>query len=192
MPFFAYLITDGSYGCGTPRAFAKRLEEIFAAHPPTLALYRDKENPDYARFAAVFVDVCRAGGIRAMLHRDVGLAAALGADGVHLTSAQFDAVPEAKAAGLYTVVSTHKDTEIAEAKRLGADAATYSPIFATPGKGMPKGLEDLKETAGKIGLPVIALGGITDASQIRAVQAAGAAGFASIRYFMTDAQTIQG
>ena len=109
------------------------------------------------------------------------------ADGVHLTSSQFGAIETAKAAGLYTVVSTHSVDEIAHAEALGADAVTYSPVFASPGKGTPKGLEDLNETAGKINLPVIALGGIVTPAQIDAVKAAGAAGFASIRYFMTNA-----
>jgi len=183
MPFFAYLITDGSYGCPTPGVFAKRLDALLQAHAPAFALYRDKANPDYARFAAVFVDTCRAHGVRAMLHRDAALAASLGADGVHLTSAQFGAIAPAKAAGLFTVISTHSAVELAHASADGADAATYSPIFASPGKGAPKGLEDLNETAGKIDLPVIALGGIVTPQQISAVQAAGAAGFASIRYF---------
>lgn len=186
MAFFAYLITDAHYGCPTPGAFAKRLTEIFKTHTIDYALYRDKENPDYTRFAAVFVDLCHSRGIKAMLHRDVALAAGLGADGVHLTSEQFDEIGRAKDAGLYTVISTHSAVEVAHAAAEGADAVTYSPIFASPGKGEPKGLEDLNETAGKIDLPVIALGGITSAEQIRAVKAAGAAGFASIRYFSKE------
>ena len=186
MPFFAYLITDAHYGCPTPGAFAKKLDDIFRAYAVDYALYRDKENPDYTRFAAAFVDVCQAHGVRAMLHRDVALALALGADGVHLTSAQFGAVAQAKADGLFTVVSTHSPVEVAHAAAEGADAATYSPIFASPGKGAPKGLDDLNETAGRIGLPIIALGGITGAEEISAVRAAGAAGFASIRYFSKD------
>lgn len=186
MPFIAYLITDGHYNCAAPGEFAKRLGAIFSAHPVEYALYRDKGNPDYTRFAAVFVDVCRAHGIKAMLHRDVALAAELGADGVHLTSAQSDAIGRAKAAGLYTVISTHSVVEIDRASAEGADAVTYSPIFESPGKGAPKGLEDLNETAGKIDLPVIALGGIVTPAQVKAVKAAGAAGFASIRYFSKE------
>jgi len=186
MPFITYLITDGHYGCPTPGAFAKRLADIFDAHTIDYALYRDKENPNYTRFAAVFVDSCRLRGIKAMLHRDVALAEYLGADGVHLTSSQFEEIGRAKAAELYTVISTHTPVEVMHAAAEGADAVTYSPIFASPGKGEPKGLEDLNETAGKIDLPVIALVGITSAEQIRAVQAAGAAGFASIRYFSKE------
>ena len=113
MPFFAYLITDGCYGCPTPGAFALKLGEIFKKHTVDYALYRDKDNPDYPRFAAVFVDVCRSFGIKAMLHRDRVLAASLGADGIHLTSSQSGAVAAAKTAGLFTVISTHTPVEIA-------------------------------------------------------------------------------
>ncbi|WP_345986395.1 thiamine phosphate synthase [Sulfurimonas sp. HSL-1656] len=188
MPFFAYLITDGCYGAATPGAFAKRLETLFEAHSVDYALYRDKANPDYARFAAVFVDGCRAHGVKAILHQDTALALSLGADGVHLTSTQFDAIKGAKEAGLFTVISAHSPVELAHAAAEGADAATYSPIFESPGKGEPKGLDDLNETAGKIDLPVIALGGIVSPDQISAVRAAGAAGFASIRYFINSAK----
>jgi len=186
VPFFAYLITDAHYGCATPGAFAARLAEIFERHPVDYALYRDKDNPEYGRFAALFVETCRAHRVKAMLHRDIALASALGAEGVHLTSTQFDAIAQAKAAGFFTVISTHTRSEVARAAAEGADAVTYSPVFASPGKGTPKGLEDLNETAGKIDLSVIALGGIVTPDQISAVRAAGAAGFASIRYF-TDA-----
>ncbi|MGD9969385.1 MAG: thiamine phosphate synthase [Sulfuricurvum sp.] len=65
-----------------------------------------------------------------------------------------------------------------------SDAITYSPVFASPGKGEPKGLEDLKELVATINIPVFALGGIVTEEQIRAVETAGAYGFASIRYFI--------
>lgn len=185
-PFSSYLITDGNYGCSAPGAFAKRLGTIFEKHRPDYALYRDKENPDYERFAAAFISVCEAYGVAAMLHQDIAMAVRLGAEGVHLTSNQFDEIAGAKAAGLLTFISAHSIVELAHASADGADAATYSPVFESPGKGIPKGLEDLKETAGKIDLPVIALGGIVTPGQIEAVKAAGAAGFASIRYFSKD------
>lgn len=186
MPFISYLITDGRYGCSGPEAFVKRLERALEAHRVDYALYRDKENSEYPRYAEAFVKLCRSRGVKAMLHRDVDLARTLSADGVHLTSQQFDAVASAVSTGLTTVVSTHTYDEIVQAASRGAAAVTYSPIFSSPGKGEPKGLEDLNETAGKIDIPVIALGGIVTANQIDAVKAAGAAGFASIRYFLEE------
>jgi thiamine-phosphate pyrophosphorylase len=121
-----------------------------------------------------------------MLHGEVELAAKLGAYGVHLTSLQFDEIEKSKAFGLFTVVSCHSEKEIIEAEKKGADAVTYSPIFSTPGKGEPKGLEDLNERVAKISLPIIALGGITTPEQVKAVEKSGAFGFASIRYFVEN------
>jgi len=71
------------------------------------------------------------------------------------------------------------------AKQSGADAITYSPVFDSPGKGEPKGLEDLKELVAKINIPVFALGGILSEDQIHQVAECGAYGFASIRYFVS-------
>ncbi len=186
MAFISYLITDGSYGCITPEAFAGRLDDLLQGKVVDYALYRDKNNTEYARFAVSFIAWCRDHGVKAILHREAALAHGLGADGVHLTSQQFDAIEGAKRTGLKTVISTHTRAEVALAASKGADAVTYSPIFDSPGKGTPKGLDDLNETAGKIDIPVIALGGIVTAEQIDAVKAAGAAGFASIRYFLEE------
>jgi thiamine-phosphate pyrophosphorylase len=119
-----------------------------------------------------------------LLHGDYALADELKADGVHLTSAQFEDIAEAKKRGLYVVISTHTYEEALKAQKLGADAITYSPIFASPNKGEPKGLEDLKEIVAKIRVPIFALGGITTEEQIKAVEECGVYGFASIRYFI--------
>jgi len=121
-----------------------------------------------------------------MLHGDVTLASELQAYGVHLTSQQFDEIGRAKASGLFVVISCHTEAEIVEAQRRGADAVTYSPVFSSPGKGEPKGLEDLNEIVAKISLPIIALGGITTPEQVEAVEKSGAYGFASIRYFIEN------
>jgi thiamine-phosphate pyrophosphorylase len=145
---------------------------------------RDKSGADYPDLAENF---CRLQsefpGTRFLLHTDWRLARDLGAYGVHLPGNAFDAIAPAKAAGLWTVVSTHSEEEIREAKRLGADAVTFSPIFETPGKGAPRGLEKLKEIKDRISITLIALGGIVTPEQIDAVKRAGADGFASIRLF---------
>ncbi len=182
--FVSYLITDRRYYTETPAVFRANVHGALKKHLPDLALYRDPHNPDYAVLAEHFLETCaQFPDTKGLLHRDIDLAVRLGAWGVHLTSRQPDEIVRAKAAGLFTVQSTHTLEEIRRACAFGADAVTYSPIFATPGKGSPKGLEDLNKTAGKIDLPVIALGGIVSPEQIEAVKAAGAAGFASIRYF---------
>lgn len=65
--------------------------------------------------------------------------------------------------------------EVERAAREGASWATLSPVFATTrGRGTALGPEAL----GGHGLPVLGLGGITDADQVRRCLAAGARGIA--------------
>lgn len=151
---------------------------------PAYALYRDKSNNYYDEDAAGFVEVCdQFQNIKSFIHQKVDLAKKLGACGVHLTSKQFDEIRYAKGLGLEVIISTHRHSEVLNAQSLGADAVTYSPIFASPGKGEPKGIDDLKELLKKCTIKVFALGGIVEPSHIKAVEEAGAYGFASIRYF---------
>ena len=59
----------------------------------------------------------------------------------------------------------------------GAAPVLYGPVWATPGKPQPLGLDDMP--AG-----VFAIGGITDADRAREARAAGARGVACIRAVM--------
>jgi thiamine-phosphate pyrophosphorylase len=182
-----YLITDPKFYSSDPDQFRSTLQDVLARHHPDFALYRDKNNPKYVEMAKLFLALCgQFTETKAFLHGDIDLALELGAYGVHLTSSQFGDIEKAKALGLFVVISCHTEAEILEAQRRGADAVTYSPIFSSPGKGEPKGLEDLNEIVAKISLPIIALGGITTPEQVEAVEKSGAYGFASIRYFIEN------
>ncbi|MCK9373794.1 MAG: thiamine phosphate synthase [Sulfuricurvum sp.] len=180
-----YLITDPSFYGSTPDTLESALDLIYSHTLPDFALFRDKQTTHYCDLAQTFVTVSRSYRIsRVLLHGDYTLAHVLKADGVHLTSMQFEEISEAKKLGLYVIISTHSHEEAKRAEELGADAITYSPIFVSPNKGEPKGLEDLKEIVDKIRVPIFALGGITACEQINAVKTTGAYGFASIRYFI--------
>jgi len=183
----SYLITDPKFYSSDSEQFRSTLQAVLTRHQPDFALYRDKNNPKYAETAELFLKECaQFDKTKVMLHGDVTLASELQAYGVHLTSQQFDEIGRAKASGLFVVISCHTEAEIVEAQRRGADAVTYSPVFSSPGKGEPKGLEDLNEIVAKISLPIIALGGITTPEQVEAVEKSGAYGFASIRYFIEN------
>ncbi len=179
-----YLITSREFYTDTPAVFDSILHEQFVKHMPTHALYRDKSNPNYNTQAVHFVEVCsRFENIKSFIHQDAELAKELGATGVHLTSKQFDKIRHAKSLGLEVIISTHTHEEVLKAKELGADAVTYSPIFASPGKGEPKGIDDLKELLDKCSINVFALGGVVDDSHVKMLEATKVYGFASIRYF---------
>ena len=119
---------------------------------------------------------------------DVALAAA--ADGVHLPAAGLPAAPLlawARRLGRRPLVgrSTHTLDEVAAAHEEGADYVTFGPVFATPGKGAPVGLEALAAAA-RLGVPVLALGGMGP-ERVADALAAGAHGVAAIRAFASPA-----
>ncbi|MCX6073218.1 MAG: thiamine phosphate synthase [Campylobacterales bacterium] len=181
----SYLITDPTFYGNTPDTLKSSLATVFSKHIPDFVVFRDKQTHCYDELAQTFIEVSRTYCIpKIVLHGDYRRANALKADGVHLTSTQFDVIPDAKALGLYVIISTHTHDEALKAQKSGADAITYSPIFPSPNKGEPKGLGDLKEIVAKIRIPIFALGGIVTQEQILAVEKCGVYGFASIRYFI--------
>ena len=92
---------------------------------------------------------------------------------------------KAKELGLYVIISCHTFEDIQKAINNQANAVTYSPIFETPNKGTPKGIEALKEVVDKFpNINIIALGGIINAEQIEQISKTKAYGIASIRYFV--------
>lgn len=149
-----------------------------------MIVYRDKVTDNYRLNAKLFVETAQAYNFQKIfLHTDYRLAYALKADGVHLKSTQFTDIAKAKELGLFVTISTHTIQETKKAASLGADMLTFSPIFNTPNKGEPKGIEALKEVTSLCTIPVIALGGIVTQEHIRLCEESGAFGFASIRYF---------
>lgn len=74
---------------------------------------------------------------------------------------------------------------LAEVQQAGAaDFLLFSPIFETPGKGRPVGLEGLGAAVSAAKVPVLALGGVTKENE-RECLLRGAAGIAAIRMFQT-------
>lgn len=179
-----YLITSREFYGDTSEEFCSNLCKQIEKHSPDFVLYRDKDASNYGEIAVSFISLCKKHpNIKCLLHRDVLLAKRLGAYGVHLTSNQTHEIAEAKKMGLFVIISTHTQKEVLRAQMLGADALTYSPIFASPNKGEPKGVEDLRELLEICSIKVFALGGIVTQEHIAAIEETKAYGFASIRYF---------
>lgn len=112
---------------------------------------------------------------------DVALAAE--ADGVHLASNSIpiNVIKQNLPSDFLIGVSTHSIKEVFQARDGGADFAVFGPVFSTPNKGEPKGLEGLSEVVNMVNeFPVLALGGI-DERNIHAVLQTGCGGLAAIR-----------
>lgn len=179
-----YLITSRDYYPDDIEIFCSKLHRQLVKHQPTYALYRDKISSHYDIQAAFFVKVCgEFKNIKSFVHQDIDLAYRLKASGIHLTSSQFDKIKKAKDLDLEVIVSTHTHEEVLKAQELGADAVTYSPIFFTPNKDEPKGIEDLKSIIKKSDVNIFALGGVVEQKHINMIKNTKAYGFASIRYF---------
>jgi len=176
----AYAITDPStLSFNTLQHDLKRFST-----KANILVYRDKLTPHYGLEAELFINKSKAYDFtKVLLHTDYILAHKLKADGIHLRSTQFNDIEKAKNLGLFVVISTHTIEEAKMAESLGADMITFSPIFPSPNKGTPKGVEALKRVVGRVSIPVIALGGIVTLEHIKLVQESGAKGFASIRWF---------
>ncbi len=174
-----YAITDPSFF-----TTLKEKQNYLNSLKADYVLFRDKTTNRYKEQALDFLNISKHMPFKRILHSDYNLAYKLKADGVHLTSKQFKDIPKAKELGLWTVISTHSLKEIEQAQKLGADAVTFSPIFHTPNKGKPKGIEELKKAVDSYDIDVIALGGIIAQEHINLVKESNAFGFASIRYFL--------
>ncbi|WP_228430890.1 thiamine phosphate synthase [Baekduia soli] len=143
---------------------------------------KDARDDEILAAAAVAAAACRDAGALFILNDRPDLAAAAGADGVHVGQ---DDLPLARArelAGPDRLVgqSTHSPAQVDAAA--GADYIGVGPVHATPTKpGRPAvGLELVGHAAAHAALPWFAIGGV-DAATLGAVLAAGARRVAVVR-----------
>jgi len=129
--------------------------------------------------------------VRILINGRADLASIAGVDGVHLPAAGVPVevaracLEDATIAGR----STHCLQEVEAAAAEGADYVTFGPVYSTPSKesfGPPVGLPALAE-ASRVGIPVLALGGITTIERARECLECGAWGIAGIRVFAASA-----
>lgn len=151
---------------------------------PDAVIFRDKTSRRFDALASTFVRLSRRFGIREIFINGDIKAARKYRTGIHLTATQQRRIKAMKHAGKKVIVSTHTQSELARCRRCGADYLLYSPVFSSPGKGTPKGLEELNQITAKISGKIIALGGITSSDETDQLNSINTYGFASIRYFV--------
>jgi len=174
--FRLYLIADRR----TSGAVGPALRALPSASAAVQLRDRELGGRALSRLASELLPVCRAAGAPLLVNDRADVAVATGAGGVHLPAAGLSA-SDARALlgpGKLVGASCHSIDELRAAA--GADFAVFGPVWATPGKGPPLGIEALRAAAAAVALPVFALGGV-DAGNARAALDAGAAGVACIR-----------
>ena len=134
-----------------------------------------------ASLAAEVIARARPRGARVLVNGDLAVAHRVGADGVHLTSAQLRTVGERPDFELVGA-SCHSAEELRLASELAADFGVLGPVRATPGHpdSLPVGWGGFAAMLDGLPLPVYALGGVTRGDLETALEH-GAQGVAMIR-----------
>ncbi len=149
-------------------------------------LLRDYDLPERMQLARRLAAFCRARRINLVVGRDVALARAVGAQGVHLPEALIRCVPAVRAAlpGAFVTSAAHGGAALVSAARHGVDAVFVSPVFATASHpGAPfLGAVRFAALCAQSAVPVYALGGL-DALTASRLAGSGAIGIAAIGGF---------
>ncbi len=159
---------------------------IAAEHGIAIFQLREKRLPASLLFdlAQAVAEAVRGTEVKILVNGRADIALAAGAHGVHLPADGLSAaevrrhLPEPFIIG----VSTHSISQAEAAKTAGADFVVFGPVFSSPGKNEPVGIDQLREVCSRVHpFPVLALGGI-QVENTADVLANGAAGYAAIRY----------
>ena len=130
--------------------------------------YRDKSGDDRRRLdeAGALAGLCRRHGIPLIINDDVELAAAVTADGVHLGRDDMEPAAARRRLGGSALIgiSCYNRLEDAErARGLGVDYVAFGRFFPSASKpqALPADPELLRQARAALGLPIVAIGGIT-------------------------------
>ena len=133
----------------------------------------------------MFLKINQKHRIPSLLNSNVELALKFDFDGVHCNGAQMQEIRRCIQKFKYVFFSAHSLQEIQEADKQGANGITISPIFPTPNKGTPLGIEFLNNLElANFNAELFALGGIISAQQVQEISKTKIQNFASIRYFL--------
>ncbi|MBI2383084.1 MAG: thiamine phosphate synthase [Gammaproteobacteria bacterium] len=143
-----------------------------------LIQYRDKWNDPATRRrqAAALLERCRAHGALLLINDDVELAAAVGADGVHVGRGDMAVDQARRRLGPGAIVGATCHNELARAQAALAAGASYVAFgrffpSRTKPEAPPADLELLRQARARIPIPICAIGGITPDNARSAIQA---------------------
>ena len=125
--------------------------------------------------AEVFCQTCREAGVLSIINDRVDLAAAVGADGVHLGATDLSPPVARRILGPHAIIgaSSHSADEAKAAADLSADYIAVGPMFATPVKPQygVNGPDLVRIARAVTALPLVAIGGINADNVCQVVEA---------------------
>jgi thiamine-phosphate diphosphorylase len=160
-----YAILDPEQTKG--RAAETALPELLEGGIQWLQL-RAKTMPprDFLELACAARRRTHSSGCRLIVNDRVDIALACAADGVHLGQEDLPLYAARKLMGERIIgISTHDVEQATEAEAGGADYIGFGPIFGTATKETgysARGLEMLQQIREAVGIPIVAIGGITE------------------------------
>ena len=159
----------GLYAITQPdgKAIAEVVADVEAALRGGAAViqYRDKAPLDALRLAQELLAVCRAFAVPLLINDSIELAAAVGADGVHL-GRDDGALAEARQhLGAHAIIGVSCYNSVERAEQLaaqGADYVAFGRFFPSSSKPLaaPAELDSLRLAKQRLSVPIVAIGGI--------------------------------
>lgn len=156
-----YAITDG------PRDDLLDVATLALAGGARMLQYRDK-TMDYARRhaeAGALRQACRTYGATLIVNDDVALAQAIGADGVHLGKDDDELAVARATLGSTAIIGVSCYDSIDRARAAvaaGANYIAFGAFFSSPTKPQaPRAMPELLRQSAALGVPRVAIGGIT-------------------------------
>ena len=156
-----YALTDG------PREDLLEVVSQALAGGVRLLQYRDPGTDQARRCAEATAlrNLCHQHGVPLIIDDDIALAKLVGADGVHLGATENDlgAVRSELGSGAIIGVACRDSLTLAEAAaRAGASYVSFGAFFPSPTKPLaPRASIDLLRQSAALGVPRVAIGGIT-------------------------------
>lgn len=173
--FSLYLITGRHQAGGRPLTAVVRqaLEGGIRA-----VQLREKDLPaaELYRLATKLRSITSEFDARLIINDRLDIAMAAGADGVHIGINSLPVAVARSVMGKDKIIcySAHDVDEALSAQADGADFVTFGPVYHTPSKieyGEPCGVKKLADAVSALNIPVIGLGGISEANVTDALSA---------------------
>jgi thiamine-phosphate diphosphorylase len=136
---------------------------------------KDAPGRDFLAAARAIAEMCRKRGATLIVNDRVDIAILAGAHGVHLgqTDLSLDAARRIIGNDRTIGISTHNLEQARAAEDGGADYIGFGPMYPGGLRNNPtgKGLDELRAIRAAVKIPIVAIGGITEATVVETLAA---------------------